>query len=69
MKRLKFYIVKLRQEIIQYENEFFNSSKIQWAKKLSFFHFSLSFIVGIITGVIGSALVQFFPRIFKFLLK
>jgi hypothetical protein len=55
--------------IDQFENEFFDSSKIQWAKNLSFLSFSLSFVVGIVTGVIGSAIVQFFPRIFKFLLK
>ena len=52
----------------QFEKEFFDSSKIQWAKKLSFFHFSLSFIVGIITGIIGSAIVQYlFSGLFKFL--
>jgi len=55
--------------IDQFENEFFDPSKIQWAKNLSFLSFSLSFVVGIVTGVIGSAIVQFFPRIFKFLLK
>jgi len=55
--------------IDQFENEFFDSSKIQWAKNLSFLNFSLSFVVGIITGVIGSAIVQFFPRLYKFFLK
>ena len=44
--------------IDQCEKEFFDSSKIQWVKKLSFLHFSLSFIVGIITGVIGSVIVR-----------
>jgi hypothetical protein len=48
--------------IDQFEKEFFDSSKIQWAKKINIFHFSLSFIVGIITGVIGSVIVRYlFP--------
>jgi len=56
--------------IDQFEKEYFDSSKIQWAKKTSFFHFSLSFIVGIITGIIGSTIVQYLiPRLFKFLGK
>jgi len=45
--------------IDQFEKEFFDSSKIQWAKKISFFHFSITFIVGIIAGVIGSVIVQY----------
>ena len=56
--------------IDQFEEEFFDPAKIQWAKMLGFFHFSLSFIVGIITGVIASAIVQYvFPDIFAFLRK
>lgn len=48
--------------IDQFEKEFFDSSKMQWAKKLSFFRFSLSFVIGIITGLISSAIVQYlFP--------
>jgi len=54
--------------IDQFEKEFFDSSKIQWAKKTSFFHFSITLVIGIITGVIGSAIVQYlFPGLFKFL--
>jgi len=53
--------------IDQFEKDFFDSSKIQWAKKLSFLNFSLSFVVGIVTGVIGSVIVQFFPNIEKFI--
>jgi hypothetical protein len=45
--------------IDQFEKEFFDSSKIQWAKKISLFHFSITFIVGIIAGVIGSVIVQY----------
>jgi len=56
--------------IDQFEKEFFDPAKIQWAKMLGFFHFSLVFIVGIITGIIGSAIVQYlFPGIFAFLRK
>ena len=56
--------------IAQFEEEFFDPVKIQRAKRANFFHFSLSFIVGIITGVIGSAIVQYLsPSLFKFLRK
>ena len=56
--------------IDQFEKEFFDSSKIQWAKKISFLHFSLSLIVGIIAGIIASAIVQYLsPGLFKFLAK
>jgi len=54
--------------IDQFEKEFFNSSKIQWAKKISFFHFSITFIVGIITGVIASVIVEYiFPNLLNFI--
>jgi hypothetical protein len=53
--------------IDQFEKEFFDSSKIQWAKKISVFHFSITFIVGIIAGVIASIIVQYlFPGLFNF---
>jgi hypothetical protein len=56
--------------IDQFEKEFFDSTKLQWAKKINFLHDSRAFIVGIITGIIGSAIVQYlFPGIFKFLKK
>jgi len=56
--------------IDHFEKEFFDSSKIQWARRISFFHFSLSFFVGIIAGIIASAIVQYlFPGLFKFLAK
>jgi len=56
--------------IDQFEKDFFNPSKIQWAKRLSFFHFSVTLIIGIITGIIGSAIVQYlFPGLFKFIGK
>jgi hypothetical protein len=54
--------------IDQFEEEFFDPAKLQWAKKINFFRDSRTFIVGIITGIIGSAIVQyFFPGIFRFL--
>jgi len=54
--------------IDQFEKEFFDSAKLQWAKKINFLRDSRVFIVGIITGIIGSAIVQYlFPGIFKFL--
>ena len=53
--------------IDQFENEYFNSSKIQWAKMISFFRFLISFIIGIISGIIGSVIVQYiFPGLFSF---
>jgi hypothetical protein len=56
--------------IDQFENEYFESPKLQWARRLSFFHSSWKIIIGIITGVIGSAIVQYlFPGLFRFLEK
>jgi hypothetical protein len=58
---------KVSELIDQFEKEFFDSSKIQWAKKISFLHFSITLIVGIIAGVIASVIVQYiFPGLFKF---
>jgi len=54
--------------IDQFEKEFFDIEKLQWAKKINFFRDTRAFIVGIATGIIGSAIVQYlFPGIFKFL--
>jgi len=54
--------------IDQFEKEFFDPEKIQWAKKMNFLRDAKTFFVGIITGIIGSAIVQYlFPGIFKFL--
>jgi hypothetical protein len=56
--------------IDQFEKEHFDPSKIQWAKKIGVFHYIRTFIIGIVTGVIGSAIVQYlFPGLFKFLKK
>jgi len=59
---------KTSELIDQFENEYFLSPKIQWAKKLGFLQRFWKFVVGIICGVIGSAIVQYlFPSLFKFL--
>jgi hypothetical protein len=42
-----------------FEASYFDSTKLQWAKKQSFFHFYLEFIVGVITGIISSTVVSF----------
>jgi hypothetical protein len=56
--------------IDQFEGEFFDPAKLQWAKKINFLRDARVFIIGIITGIIGSAIVQYlFPGIFKFLKK
>jgi hypothetical protein len=48
--------------IDQFEKEFFDPEKIQWAKKVNFLRDAKAFIIGIITGIIGSAIVQYlFP--------
>ncbi|WP_461255958.1 hypothetical protein [Treponema sp. R80B11-R83G3] len=53
--------------IDQFEEEFFDPAKLQWAKKINFLHDLRGFIVGIITGVIGSAIVQYLSSIIKLL--
>jgi len=56
--------------IDKFEDEYFDQSKLQWAKKINFLHNARTFIVGIITGIIGSAIVQYlFPSIFRFLVE
>ena len=50
--------------IDQFEKDFFEPSKIQRAKRVSLFHFSLTFVMGIVIGIIGSVIVQYiFPRL------
>jgi len=56
--------------IDQFENEYFESPNIQWAKRLGFFHRFWKIILSFIIGVISSAIVQYlFPSLFKFLQK
>ena len=49
---------KASELIDQFESDFFESPKLQWAKKLGIFHRIWKFIVGIIIGVIGSVIVR-----------
>lgn len=42
-----------------FEQRFFDSTKIQWAQKQSFFRFGISFVVGVVTGVLASIIVSF----------
>ena len=54
--------------IDQFEDEFFDPEKLQWAKKISFFRGFRGFIFGIITGIIVNVIVRYlFSFIFKFL--
>ena len=54
--------------IDQFEDEYFESPKIQWARRLGFFHRFWKIIIALIVGVIGSAIVQYlFPGLFRFL--
>jgi len=58
---------KTSELIDQFESEYFESPKILWAKRLGFFHRFWKIIVGIICGIIGSAIVQYvFPGLFSF---
>lgn len=57
---------KVSYSINNFESKFFNPTKINWAKKQSFFRFSGSFIVGILTGIIASFIFAFLTKIIKF---
>ena len=57
---------KVSDSINNFESKFFNPTKINWAKKQSFFRFSGSFIVGILTGIIASFIFTFLTKIIKF---
>lgn len=43
--------------IDSFENKYFDSEKIQWAEKQSFFHFNLNFFIGVLAGIISSVIV------------
>lgn len=53
----KWYCVSTM--IDAFEQRFFDSTKIQWAQKQSFFRFSGTFVVGVVTGVLASIIVSF----------
>ena len=47
-------------ELIDFvEKKYFDSAKIKWAEKQSFFHFNANFWLGVLAGVISSAIVTF----------
>lgn len=48
--------------INEFEDTYFNSKKIEWAKRQGYFNFSSSFITGIITGIIASIIVWYFTK-------
>ena len=48
--------------INEFEEKYFNSNKIEWAKRQSYFNFSGSFIIGIITGILASIIVWFITK-------
>jgi hypothetical protein len=49
--------------IDQFETCYFDPRKIQWAKKQGMFHFSSTFIIGLITGIITSIIASFIIQI------
>lgn len=53
----KWYQVSIM--IDAFEQRFFDSKKIQWAEKQSFFRFSGTFVIGVVTGVLASIIVSF----------
>ena len=53
----KWYCVSTM--IDAFEQRFFDSTKIQWAQKQSFFRFSGTFVVGVVMGVLASIIVSF----------
>ncbi|MCL2800387.1 MAG: hypothetical protein FWD28_01330 [Treponema sp.] len=61
---------KTSELIDQFENDYFKSPKIQWAKKQYLFRRFTNVIIGLIVGVIGGIIVQyFFPYFGNFLSK
>jgi len=61
---------KTSELIDQFENDYFKSPKIQWARKQWFFRHFWKIVIALIVGVIGSAIVQYlFPNLFKFLAR
>ena len=41
-----------------FEQKFIDAEKIHWAEKQSFFRFGITFIIGVVTGVLGSVIVN-----------
>jgi len=61
---------KVSDLIDQFESEYFESSKIQWARRLGFFNRFWKIFIGFVVGVLASAVVQYlFPSLFNFLAR
>lgn len=43
--------------IDSFEDKFFNTEKLHWAEKQSFFHFNANFWLGVLAGIISSVVV------------
>lgn len=49
--------------INQFEENYFLSKAVTWAAKQSFFRFAVSFLVGVVTGLIASGIFEIIKRI------
>ncbi len=54
----------LSKQIDDFEAKYFDSAKIKWAEKQSFFHFNANFWLGVLAGVISSVAVTLLFRLF-----
>jgi hypothetical protein len=51
--------------IDEFEEHYFDPSKVQWAKRQGLFHFSSTFIVGVVAGIIASILASVIIKYFN----
>lgn len=49
--------------INQFEENYFLSKAVKWAAKQSFFRFAVSFLVGVVIGLIASGIFEIIKRI------
>ncbi|MBQ9207906.1 MAG: hypothetical protein IJ158_14495 [Treponema sp.] len=52
------------KQIDDFEAKYFDSAKIKWAEKQSFFHFNANFWLGVLAGVISSIAVTLLFQLF-----
>ena len=50
--------------IDEFEDKYFDSEKITWAKSQGVFQFRVNFVIGVVTGIIASAIFSFIMWIF-----
>lgn len=50
--------------IDEFEDRFFDSEKLGWAKKQGMFQFGSNFVVGVISGVVATGIIAFFTWLF-----